>query len=413
MAMADDPGDQGREDGSGRDASAQTTKALGEEMSESTTRELVFDGFGVAPGIAIGTAHVRESGAPDVPEYRVASSEVENEQKRLKGAAARARQQLSRLRQRVRSRVDTSGDMAADEIGYLLDAYYHMLKDSRLLRGAAARIAQDHLNAEAAVQAEISAISESFEAMQDSYLAARVEDIRDVGRRLIRHLARKTRKPLLTLPRGTVIVADELTPADAAQLDPERVIGIAISSGGRQSHTAIMARALRVPAVLGIPNIVGVVKSGEQILVDGERGRVIVNPTMESTTIFRHRRSERQRERKRLIRLAKRRAVTRDGVEIALQANVELPIEMEAVNEAGAAGIGLLRSEFLFINRGGPPSEDEQFEVLRDIVQRAEGHPVTVRTPDFGGEVSLDVHVRGRRALVAKPHRNDVRAHAR
>ncbi len=358
-------------------------------MSEST-EELVFDGFGVAPGIGIGIAHVRESGIADVPEYRITATEVEGEQKRLKNAATRARRQLSRLRQRIRERADEVSGLAAEEIGYLLDAYFHMLKDSRLLRGAAERIARDRINAEAAVQAEITAISGSFESMQDAYLAARVEDIREVGRRLIRHLSRKPRKALESLPRGTVVVADELTPADAAQLDPDRVVGIATSAGGRQSHTAIMARALRVPAVLGIPNIASAVKTGERILVDGERGRVIVNPTLESTTAFRHRRSERQREGRRLGRLAKRRAVTRDGIEIALQANVELPIEMETVNQVGAAGIGLLRSEFLFINRGAPPTEDEQFEILRDIVERAEGQPVTIRTPDFGGEVSID-----------------------
>ena len=355
-------------------------------MAKDTPEELIFDGFGVAPGIGIGTAHVRESSDADIPEHRLAVGEVGEEQTRLKSAAARARRQLTRLKSRIRDRVDRGPEAGADEIGYLLDAYSHMLKDSRLLRGASDRIAAERINAEAAVQAEITAISEGFEAMQDAYLSARVEDIREVGRRLIGHLLRKPRVPLLTLPKGTVIVADELTPADAAQLDPERIVGIAAMTGGRQSHTAIMARALGLPAVLGIPALLGGVRGGDQILVDGERGRVVVNPRPETIGAFRSRRSARQRERRRLIRLSKRPAVTRDGVEISLQANVELPIEMDAVNEVGAAGIGLLRSEFLFISRPAPPNEDEQFELLHAIVSRAEGHPVTIRTPDFGGE---------------------------
>lgn len=355
-------------------------------MNEEAPKELIFDGFGVSPGIGMGTAHVREGGSNDVPEYRITTQQVASEQKRLKNAATRARRQVARLQAKLQGKANAISGIAAEEIGYLLDAYFHMLKDSRLVRGAEARIARNRINAEAAVQAEIEAISDGFEAMQDEYLAARVDDIREVGRRLVRHLTKKAASPSLSVPKGGVIVADELTPADAAQLDPDRVVGIAAMAGGRQSHTAIMARALGLPAVLGVPGLVHAVRSGDRIFVDGDLGRVVINPSAETVVAFRRRRSERLREKRRLVRLAKRPAITRDGVEIHLQANVELPMEMDAVVDVGAAGIGLLRSEFLFL-RTSPPSEDEQYEVLRDIVERAQGHPVTVRTPDFGGEV--------------------------
>lgn len=359
-------------------------------MVEEAPTELIFDGFGVSPGIGMGIAYVREGGTGDVPEYRITAQQVSSEQKRLRSAASRARRQVARLQAKLQGKAGAISGIAAEEIGYLLDAYFHMLKDSRLVRGAVERIERDQVNAEAAVQAEIEAISKGFEAMQDDYLAGRVDDIREVGRRLVRHLTKTAGSPTLTVPKGGVVVADELTAADAAQLDPVRVVGIAAMAGGRQSHTAIMARALGLPAVLGVPGLVNAVKSGDRIFIDGDLGRVVINPTSATVTAFRHRRSERLREKRRLTRLAKRPAITRDGVEIHLQANVELPMEMDAVVDVGAAGIGLLRSEFLFINRASPPTEDEQYELLRDIVERAQGHPVTVRTPDFGGEVRIE-----------------------
>ncbi len=361
-----------------------------EEMPEEARKELIFDGFGVSPGIGIGVAHVREPGATDVAEYRIAAAQVEAEQKRLKSAATRARKQIARLQAKVRGQASAISGLAAEEIGYLLDAYFHMLKDSRLVRGASERIRTERINAEAAVKAEIAAITDGFEAMQDPYLSARSEDIREVGRRLIGNFAKSPGTVFPPVPDDGVVVAEELTPADAAQLDPEHVVGIATVAGGRQSHTAIMARALGLPAVLGIPGLMGAVKTGDRVLVDGELGRVVVNPAPETVAEYRRRRIERLREKRRLIRLTKRPAITRDGVEISLQANVELPIEMEMVNEVGAAGVGLLRTEFLFIHRLQPPTEDQQYEVFRDIVERAQGHPVTIRTPDFGGEVDGD-----------------------
>ena len=355
-------------------------------MSQQEPTERFFEGLGVSPGIGIGVAHVRESGVIAVPEYRIPSTRVADEQRRLKDAVVRARRQISRLRTKARSKAKALPGVAADELGYLLDAYFHMLKDSRLVRGVLGRIADDRVNAEAAVHAEVAALAEGFQAMNDPYLAARLDDIREVGNRLIRHLTRHVARSFAAIPKGSVLVTEELTPADMAQIDPERVTAVATMVGGAQSHTAIMARALGLPAVLGVPGLVAAVRPADRILVDGDLGQIVLNPSPDSVAAFKRRRGERLRERRRLNRLAKQPALTRDGVDITLQANVELPMEMDHVIQLGASGIGLLRSEFMFLHRETLPGEEEQYEALRGIVERVAGQTVTVRTLDLGGE---------------------------
>lgn len=354
-------------------------------MAEAVGSEHIVEGLGVSPGVGIGIAHVRETGSVNIPEYRIAVGKVITEQKRLDEAVAAARRQIGRLKVKARERARNRHDGSADELDYLLDAYFHMLKDSRLVRGARERIASERINAEAAVQAEIGLIAEGFRTMQDPYLASRIDDIREVGSRLVRQLMKTPVRPLWTVPRGSVVVAEDITAADIAQMDPARVVAIAAQSGGPQSHTAIMARALGMPAVLGASGLLDSVHNGQQLLVDGDLGHVIVNPSHSSVVAFRRRRIAQMREDRLLKALAQRPAITRDGVAISLQANVELPIEMDNVVEAGAAGVGLLRSEFMFMNRPTLPTEEEQYSRLCTVVSRASGQPVTVRTVDFGG----------------------------
>ena len=346
-------------------------------MSESENR---FKGLGVSSGIGMGVAHVRESGAVTVPVYSIPASKVDAELGRLKKAVTLSRRQISLLR--AKSKEGT----AAEELGYLLDAYIHMLKDSRLVRGAERRIAEDHLNAEGAVQAEIAEIGDAFAALDDPYIAARFNDIRAVTNRLLLNLTKGARRLVSLVPKGSVIVAEELSPADTALLDPQRVAGIATQLGGPQSHTAIMARALGLPAVLGTTGLLDCVNPGDHIIVDGDKGTVVINPAQATLASFKIRHEKDLRERRLLARLRKQPAVTRDGTEIDLQANVELPIELDMVNQAGASGIGLLRSEFMFMNRDSLPDEDEQYEALSSLVKLMGERPVTVRTLDIGAD---------------------------
>ncbi len=347
-----------------------------------THKEKTFKGLGVSPGIGIGVAHVRESGAIEVLKYPIPARRVAKECARLKDAVTRARRQIGQVRAKVKS---VSG-AAGQELGYLLDAYFHMLKDSRLVRGAERRITRDLINAEAAVEAEIAEIAEGFKAMDDAYLRARLEDIRAVANRLVHNLTKTPVKPWSLVPKGSVVVTGELSPADIAQLDRKRVAGIATMLGGAEGHTAIMARALGLPAVLGVPDLLKGTRPGQPMVVDGDTGQVVIDPTPTTLAAYERRHEESLRLARRLARLSKQPAVTRDGTEVVLQANVELPIEMTLVKQAAAAGIGLLRTEFMFMNRDDIPSEDEQYQALRDMVEPMEGQAVTVRTLDVGGD---------------------------
>jgi phosphotransferase system enzyme I (PtsI) len=344
-------------------------------------KEAVFEGLGVSAGIGIGVAFIREAGVLSLPEYRIPGPRVPKEVERFEAAALRARRQIGQLRSKART-----AKGAREDLQDLLDAYIQMLKDSRLVRGVRARIENDRINAEAAVQAEFADIAEQFSAMDDAYIKARVEDIRAVAQRLLHNLHESPRNPFADLPKGSVVIAEDLSPADTAQLDPAHVTGFATLLGGAEGHTAIMARALSIPAVLGVSGLLRGVRAGTPVIVDGDRGRIVINPTSETLDAYRRRKSEAQREEKRLARLRKQPAVTRDGVAVTLMANVELPVQMEGVIQAGAQGVGLLRSEFLVMNRETMPSEDEQYEQLCGMVAAMGGKPVTIRTLDVGGE---------------------------
>lgn len=345
-------------------------------------KETRIKGLGVSPGIGFGVAHVYDTGEVPVRARRVAARGVAAELDRFKGALTRTRRQIAAMRDKA----EGAPGAVQEELVLLFEAHLQMLTDSRLVRGAERRIGEERLNAEAAVQREVAETIESFAALGDSYFAARADDIREVGNRLLRNLVRTPIKPLSGLPRGSVVVTSELTPADTALLRPQRVAGIATVLGGVQGHTAIMARALEIPAVLGASGLLEGVGAGDALIVDGDSGAIVVNPTPDTLARYRVRHEEQLREKRVLARLRRLPAVTRNGTDIALQANVELPLEMNLVRQVGAAGIGLLRTEFLFMNRDDLPDEDEQFEILRGMVEGMDGGVVTIRTVDAGGE---------------------------
>jgi len=342
----------------------------------------VFQGLGVAPGIAIGPAHVHGAELPAFAESVVAADQAETERGRFRAAVESSKKQLSKLKQKTASLPPA----AAEELGYLLDAHIQMLSQSRLVRGVDKRIAESLATAESAVRAESEAIAEAFEAMDDSYLAQRVQDVREVAARLVRNLTQTPWGAFKNLPEGAVVVAEEITPADTAVMDPAIVGGFATVIGGAEGHTAIMARALGLPAVLGIADLVGAVRPGDTIIVDGGEGRVIVRPTAATLERYEKRRLEYEKEARQLARLTKLPSVSKDGVEFQLGANLELPREVEQALAAGASSIGLLRSEFMFMNRPDIPDEDEQYAQLAEIVKGMAGRVVTVRTLDVGGE---------------------------
>ncbi len=353
-----------------------------EETEAGEAFEHRFEGLGVSSGIAIGPAHVIERGLIDLPEYGLAEHEVAGEVERFEEAVAVSTKQLRKLR----SKASDLPGAAAEELSYLLDAHLQMLKGSRLVRGVAERIRRQHINAEAAVQGALVEIGQAFAEVSDRYLASRIDDVREVGTRIVRNLSKVPYQAFSSLPQGAIIIAEEITPADTALMDPTKVGGFASALGGAEGHTAIMARSLGLPAVLGVPSLVTTAKPGDLIIVDGTRGHVVVHPSRETVGRYQRRREALLRRQRQLDRLRGIAAITRDGERIGLQCNLELPSELVLAHAAGAEGIGLLRSEFMYMNRDQPPGEEEQYRVLRTIVEGMGGHPVTVRTLDVGSD---------------------------
>jgi phosphotransferase system enzyme I (PtsI) len=357
-------------------------RTKGRKKSKAAGPQRVFEGLAVSPGVAIGSAHLRDSGEIRVLEYQVPVAKVTAEKARFEAAVERAKRQLGKLKGKAK----VFHGAAAEELGFLLDAHLHMLGSSRLLSGVEQRIGEARQNAEAAVMAEIVDIAQTFEQMDDAYLRARAEEVREVGMRIVRTLSDQKLADFSALPRGSIIIAEVITPADTALMDPSQVGGFATVLGGAEGHTAIMARSLGLPAVLGIGGLMRGVKTGETVIVDGSNGVVIVNPDASLLADYQRRRRELERAERALARLRDVPATTRDGERITLQANLELPREVGQAVAAGAEGVGLLRTEFLYMNRDDLPGEEEQYRALREIVEAMEGRSVTVRTLDVGGE---------------------------
>ena len=341
-----------------------------------------LSGLPVSPGIAIGPAHIGDGGDLPVYESHVAETEIEAERDRFAEAVAVSIKQLRKLK----TKASGLPESAAEEVGYLLDAHLAMLSNSRLVRGVDQRITRARINAERAVQIEINEIAQSFATMRDPYLAARIEDIRVVGTRLIRNLIKKPYVAYSAVAAGAVILAEELSPADTALMDPQRIAGFATVFGGAESHTAIVARALGLPAVLAVSSLLERTQAGDTVVIDGTDGIVIIDPSAGTIRDYEERREAFRRERRHLARLRKLPAVTRDEVEITLEANLELPIELQQALANGAMGLGLVRSEFLYMNRDDLPDEEEQYAIFSALVRGMDGKPVTVRTFDLGGE---------------------------
>jgi phosphotransferase system enzyme I (PtsI) len=353
-----------------------------EKNGSAAANEQRLIGTGVSPGIAIGPAYVGERGELPVKESRISEADIEAEQGRFAEAVATSVRQLRKLR----TRATALPGSAADEIAFLLDAHLAMLANSRLVRGVNQRIASDKINAERAIQIEIAELGKSFAAIDDPYLAARIDDIRVVGARLIRNLLKKPYVAYSTLSGGAIVLAEEVTPGDTALMDPRRIGGFATEFGGPESHTAIMARALGLAAVVAVPGLLEQSRGDGTVVIDGGAGIVILDPTPGTIEHYRARREELAREKRLYARMRRLAPVTRDDIEIQLAANLELPVELDLAVANGAMGLGLVRTEFLYMNREDLPGEDEQYEFFVSLLRGMQGKPVTLRTLDVGGD---------------------------
>jgi phosphotransferase system enzyme I (PtsI) len=363
-------------------------KAARQAAEAAPERRLL--GIPVSPGVAIGPVFGAAEPVAEVVRRRIAPEEAAKETARLDAAIVQSRKQLTKLR----ARLGILPEDSQAEIAPLLDAYLQMIGPSRLVRGARRRIAEALVNAESAVASETEAIAAALlAASADDDPAGRrrrAEEVREIGRRLTRNLTHAPFRSFTGLPDGAVLVCESLRPADAALLDPSRLAGVVTEEGGAEGHTAIMLRALGVPAVLGAAGLTQAASPGDTIVVDGAAGTVVLHPSPEALAEARRAVTAFAREQQKLGRLRRLPAETADGERVELQANLELPAELPLIAQAGAAGIGLLRSEFLFMNRETLPDEVAQYETYRTVVEAMEGDPVTIRVLDWGGEKDIE-----------------------
>jgi phosphotransferase system enzyme I (PtsI) len=341
---------------------------------------LQLSGSGIGGGIAIGRARVLEVASRDVPRRRIEPADIEAEQLRLSQAIGQVKAELAGL-------AESLPQGAPTEAAALLEVHAMILDDPALSGAARASIVEHLWNAEWAMSAQAGHLAAQFEALDDAYLRERGRDVQQVADRVMRALA-GLGGPLADGSEPVIFVAEDIAPAD--MLTMRCALGFAIDLGGTTSHSAILARSMNVPAVLGLGAARMQIQDDDWVILDGDAGVVIVAPDDAVLADYQARQAAGERERAKLRALTGVAAVTRDGQAISLQINIERPDEARDAAESGAGGVGLFRSEFLFMNRAELPGEDEQFEAYRQVVQALKGRPVTIRTIDIGADKALN-----------------------
>ncbi|ANN80557.1 phosphoenolpyruvate--protein phosphotransferase [Bordetella flabilis] len=340
----------------------------------------------MARGYAIGRAVVMGAAALEVAHYRISPDDVQAERDRLSAALQAARDDLLQM-------ADTLPDDAPRELGAMLNVHGLLLADPLLAEQALALITERHYNAEWALTMQGQILGEQFEAMEDEYLRERGADVRQVIERVLHVLVGTSGIPDASRVDGDdplVVVAHDISPADMLRLRGGRFLAFVTDLGGATSHTAIVARSMGVPAVVALGNVRELVRDGDMLVVDGGAGAVIVNPSPAILEEYRQRQRAYADERAELALLRDEPAITLDGIGIVMHANIELPDEAELALAAGAQGIGLFRSEFLFMGRPDLPGEEEQYLAYSAVVKVMAGRPVTIRTLDIGADKTLD-----------------------
>ena len=349
-------------------------------MSGDKAREEIrFHGAGVSPGIAQGAIHVVRDDLDDVAHYRIEPAQIANEIGRFETALIQTRTQILEMQQKI------AESIGAKDAG-IFDAHLLVVEDRTLIDEVLRKLEADLCNVEWVFQEVATNYAETLSKIDDPYLRERALDIEDVTRRVIRNLQGKAPKTFLALTEPHILVAHNLTPSDTATMNRERVLGIATDLGSRTSHTAIMARSLNIPAIVGLHDVTEKLETGQHVLLNGTDGLLVVDPTPETLARYGELESKRVQITQKLAELRETKSTTRDGRHIVLSANIELPGDVDAVATNGAEGIGLYRTEFLYLNRATLPTEDEQYETYRKVAERVSPDPLIIRTFDLGGD---------------------------
>ena len=338
---------------------------------------LLLPGHGASRGSALGRARVRLPHALEVVEQRIAASAVEKELKRLHVAVDSTRDEMHVLRERLHGAL-------AKEVGEFLDLHALLLDDPELLQGLDELIRAGRFSADYALRLQRDRLAAVFEGMDDPYLKSRMDDLDHVIGRIHAHLQKRSGGPKGVA--GDILVSDNVAPSELAQLQAQGVVAIVTSAGSTLSHSAILARSLHMPLVVGAAKVLQKINDGDVLIVDGGSGSIVVEPGPDDLRAYRQRLRELAKEQRELGRLRTKPTRTQDGVDIALLANAESREDVAQAHSLGAAGLGLYRTEFLFLQRNELPDEEEQFRIYRDVVLGMSGRPVTIRTLDLGAD---------------------------
>ncbi|HEU5177071.1 MAG TPA: phosphoenolpyruvate--protein phosphotransferase [Burkholderiales bacterium] len=345
----------------------------------------VLHGYPVSGGITVGNAHLVSTARLEVAHYEVAPDAVDDELERFDNAMRKAQVELAELKAHI-----PQGSPA--EFEAFLDLHRMILNDSALAQAPREVIRKRRANAEWALVQEMERLVERFEEIDDPYLRERKADVQQAVERVLTVLGggKTLAEPAISEEEKLIVVAHDLSPADMILFKKHHFGGFVTDVGGVTSHTAIVARSLGIPAIVGLHHARQMISEGETVIVDGTQGLLIVNPDPVVLAEYRARQAELKADRKRLKRLKSTPAATVDGTPIELFANIELPQDMAEVLEAGAEGVGLFRTEFMFLNRSELPGEEEQFEAYRDVAKAMKGRPVVLRTLDLGADKALN-----------------------
>ncbi len=339
-------------------------------------------GIAASPGIAVGKAYILEKEEYCILEYKIKKEEVEEELKRFEAAVENSKKDLNKIKKRVEKEL---GEREA----YIFQAHLYILEDPLFIRDITKRIKRQRLNAEAAVRRTLKVFEARFAAARAEFIRRRFGDVEDVGEHILRNLLKRPTLTLSHLEEKIIVVANDLAPSDTASMQKSNILGFATNVGGRTSHSAIMARSMEIPAVVGLGSITNKVQPGAVVILDGNKGRVIVNPTSQQLANYRMKKKRFISHRKELEILRSLPAQTLDGREVGLAANIAGPEEVDLAVREGAEGIGLYRTEYLYMNRTTLPSEDEQMEAYKKVLEKAAPSSVIIRTLDLGGDKFL------------------------
>jgi phosphotransferase system enzyme I (PtsI) len=349
-------------------------------MSEVAGPEKRFHGIGVSPGIARGTVFVyRTDDDEEPPVRRIPETEIPAEIARFESALIHTRAQILEMQERIAEAI------GAKDAG-IFDAHLLVVEDRTLIDEVLRTLTRDHTNIEHVFQQVANRYSKTLSEIDDPYLRERALDIHDVARRVLHNLMGKQTRPLSSIETPHILVAHNLTPSDTAQLNRQLVLGFATDVGSRTSHTAIMARSMNIPALVGLHNVSETLESGQHVLLDGYNGLLILNPSDQTLWEYGELEIKKGQVEEKLTELRETTSTTIDGRHVVLSANIELPEEVVAVKKNGAEGIGLYRTEFFYINKSELPDEEEQYVNYKRVADEILPHSVIIRTLDLGGD---------------------------